>query len=41
MLLSICRFLVLLISCLSGAVLATHAVEADDQIEVDLILALR
>ena len=38
MLLSICRFLVLLISCLSGAVLATHAVEADDQIEVDLIL---
>ena len=38
MLLSICRFLVLLISSLSGAVLVTHAVEADDQIEVDLIL---
>ncbi len=38
MLLSICRLLVLLISYLSGAVLATHAVEADDQIEVDLIL---
>jgi DsbC/DsbD-like thiol-disulfide interchange protein/cytochrome c biogenesis protein CcdA len=38
MLLSICRLLVLLISYLSGAVLATYAVEADDQIEVDLIL---
>jgi DsbC/DsbD-like thiol-disulfide interchange protein/cytochrome c biogenesis protein CcdA len=35
---SICRFLVLLIASLCGAVLATHAVVADDQIEVDLIL---